>query len=180
MESFLVVLRGVMYGIHILVCLVMILAILLQSGKSAGIGTALGGGGSQTLFGAGGGQGFLAKFTTASAIIFMLTSVGLAKLSTPSESRFAEKATAHKAAKDKQKGVEVDLGKLGVSLPEETAAPEAAGGEESGAGTGALDEGQAGEEPSGGGEAPAAAAGEEPAEPAGETGGQSGAPRVVP
>lgn len=124
MTSFLVIFQGVLYGLHILVCVVMILAILLQAGKSAGIGAGLGGGGGQTLFGASGGQGFLAKFTTAAAIIFMLTSVGLAKLSTPSESRFEAKAKAQQEELKQDEGEEVDLEKLGVSvMPEEGEAP---------------------------------------------------------
>lgn len=119
MSSFLVIVKGFTYGLHIIVCIVMILAILLQAGKSAGIGSALGGGGSQTLFGAGGGQGFLAKFTTAAAVIFMLTSIGLAKLSTPSEGSFEKKVEEQKAKLKQDKGEEVDLDELGVSrLPE--------------------------------------------------------------
>jgi len=119
MSSFLVIIKGFTYGLHIIVCIVMILAILLQAGKSAGIGSALGGGGSQTLFGAGGGQGFLAKFTTAAAIIFMFTSIGLAKLSTPSEGGFEKKVEEQKAQLAEGKGEEVDLEDLGVSqMPE--------------------------------------------------------------
>jgi len=63
--------------LHIIVCLVLIFAILLQSGKAADLAGAFGGGGSQTAFGARGGTTLLSKVTTASAIIFMLTSLGL-------------------------------------------------------------------------------------------------------
>ena len=63
--------------LHIIVCLVLIFAILLQSGKAADLAGAFGGGGSQTAFGARGGTSLLSKVTTASAIIFMLTSLGL-------------------------------------------------------------------------------------------------------
>ena len=135
MSSFLVIIKGFTYGLHIIVCIVMILAILLQAGKSAGIGSALGGGGSQTLFGAGGGQGFLAKFTTAAAIIFMFTSIGLAKLSTPSEGSMEKKVEEQKAQLQKGKGEEVDLEDLGVSqMPEseEAEAIEEALGDEAG------------------------------------------------
>ena len=127
METFLYVFKGVLYGMHILVCVVMILAILLQAGRSAGIGSALGGGSSQSLFGASGGQGFLAKFTTAAAIVFMLTSVGLAKFSTPTESRFERKAKALQDKLKPDKGEEVNLEKLGVSVPAESKAKEAEG-----------------------------------------------------
>jgi len=58
----------------------MIAAILLQAGKGAEIGAAFGGS-SQTVFGSRGPGTFLSKVTVAAAIIFMLTSLGLAVLS---------------------------------------------------------------------------------------------------
>ncbi len=45
------------------------------------MGAAFGGGSSQTLFGSTGASTFLSKATTAAAIIFMVTSLGLAYLS---------------------------------------------------------------------------------------------------
>jgi len=64
--------------VHILVCLFLILIVLLQTGKGADIGAAFGGGSSQTLFGSAGPGGFLTKITTGVAVIFMITSIGLA------------------------------------------------------------------------------------------------------
>jgi preprotein translocase subunit SecG len=66
--------------VHIIVCFLMIGAILLQAGKGAEIGAAFGGS-SQTVFGSRGPGTFLSKVTVAAAIIFMLTSLGLAVLS---------------------------------------------------------------------------------------------------
>lgn len=66
--------------IHVLVCFLMIASILLQSGKGAEIGAAFGGS-SQTVFGSRGPGTFLSKVTVAAAIVFMLTSLGLAVLS---------------------------------------------------------------------------------------------------
>jgi preprotein translocase subunit SecG len=63
--------------LHIVVCLILIFAVLLQSGKAADLAGAFGGGGSQTAFGARGSANLLSKITTASAIIFMITSLGL-------------------------------------------------------------------------------------------------------
>src|SRR5437867_12676688 len=60
--------------IHVIVCLLLILIVLLQSGKSADLAGAFGGGGSQTAFGARGTATFLSKLTTIAAIIFMFTS----------------------------------------------------------------------------------------------------------
>lgn len=67
--------------LHVLVSLFMIAVVLLQSGKGAEMGASFGAGGSQSVFGAGGGTTFLSKATTGAAIIFMLTSLSLAYLS---------------------------------------------------------------------------------------------------
>ena len=66
--------------LHLIVCFLMIASILLQAGKGAEIGAAFGGS-SQTVFGSRGPGTFLSKVTVAAALIFMLTSLGLAVLS---------------------------------------------------------------------------------------------------
>jgi preprotein translocase subunit SecG len=63
--------------IHILVCLFLVVVVLLQSGKSGDIAAAFGGMGSQTAFGPRGAATALSKATTASAVIFMITSITL-------------------------------------------------------------------------------------------------------
>ncbi len=67
--------------IHILVCLFLIGIVLLQQGKGADMGATFGGGSNQTVFGADGPMPILSKVTTASAIIFMVTSLTLAYIS---------------------------------------------------------------------------------------------------
>ena len=67
--------------IHILICLILIMAVLLQSGKAADLAGAFGGVGSQTAFGPRGTATILSKVTTISAILFMVTSLGLWMLS---------------------------------------------------------------------------------------------------
>jgi preprotein translocase subunit SecG len=62
--------------VHISVCLALIVIVLLQHGKGAGIGAAFGGS-SQTVFGSTGAAPFLAKLTAVAAILFMVTSLGL-------------------------------------------------------------------------------------------------------
>lgn len=64
--------------LHLLVCLFLILVVLLQTGKGADLAGTFGSGGSQTAFGARGATTLLAKLTTGSAIIFMVTSFTLA------------------------------------------------------------------------------------------------------
>ena len=66
----------VIIGVHIVVCIALILIVLLQTGKGASMGAAFGGS-TQTVFGATGSAGFFEKMTTAVAIIFMLTSLTL-------------------------------------------------------------------------------------------------------
>src|SRR5262245_58948659 len=63
--------------LHIAVSLVLILVVLLQTGKRADLAGAFGGGGSQTAFGARGAATFLSKATTVSAVVFMITSIWL-------------------------------------------------------------------------------------------------------
>ena len=66
---------GIITFVHVLVSVLMIMVILLQTGKGAEIGAAFGGGYSQTLFGSSGPVGFLNKLTTVVATFFMVTSL---------------------------------------------------------------------------------------------------------
>lgn len=66
--------------IHLIVCFLMVTAILLQAGKGAEIGASFGGT-SQTIFGSRGAGTFLSKVTIWAAVLFMITSLGLALLS---------------------------------------------------------------------------------------------------
>jgi preprotein translocase subunit SecG len=67
--------------LHVIVCVALIMIVLLQTGKGADMGAAFGGGSSQTLFGSTGASTFLSKATTAAAVIFMVTSLALAYIS---------------------------------------------------------------------------------------------------
>jgi preprotein translocase subunit SecG len=58
---------------------VLIMVVLLQTGKGAEMGAAFGGA-TQTVFGSSGPAGFLSKLTTAVAIIFMVTTLTLCYL----------------------------------------------------------------------------------------------------
>jgi preprotein translocase subunit SecG len=66
--------------LHVIVSLFIIGVVLLQQGKSADLAGAFGGQGSQTAFGPRGAANLLTKLTTYSAIVFMLTSIGLTVL----------------------------------------------------------------------------------------------------
>lgn len=67
--------------VHVIVSIALIAIVLLQSGKGAEMGASFGTGGSQSVFGAGGGTSFMSKLTTYAAVIFMLTSLTLAYMS---------------------------------------------------------------------------------------------------
>ena len=83
------VVGGVMYAgvkfspplltlLHVLTCGILILVVLLQSGRAADLAGAFGGAGSQTAFGPRGAATFLSNATTFLAVVFMLTSMTLA------------------------------------------------------------------------------------------------------
>ena len=74
--------------IHIIVSLIMILTVLLQSGKGAEIGSTFGGSSSsnQTIFGSAGPATLLAKVTYGCAAVFMVTSLALTYMSTTQKS----------------------------------------------------------------------------------------------
>ncbi|HUC44577.1 MAG TPA: preprotein translocase subunit SecG [Candidatus Sulfotelmatobacter sp.] len=67
--------------LHVIVAFILIVVVLLQTGKRADLAGAFGGGGSQTAFGARGAANALSKATTYAAIIFMATSMILSLLS---------------------------------------------------------------------------------------------------
>ena len=67
----------VLVMLHIMICAVLIIVVLLQSGEAADLAGAFGGAGSQTAFGPRGAATFLTKATTWCAIMFMMTSMAL-------------------------------------------------------------------------------------------------------
>jgi len=67
--------------IHVIICLILIIAVLMQSGKAADLAGAFGGGGSATAVGSRGQASIMAKVTEICAILFMFTSLGLWVLS---------------------------------------------------------------------------------------------------
>ena len=68
--------------VHIIVCLILVVVVLLQSGKAADLAGAFGGMGSQTAFGPRGAATVLSKATTVAAVLFMTTSLVLSVIAT--------------------------------------------------------------------------------------------------
>jgi preprotein translocase subunit SecG len=102
--------------VHVVVCVALIMIVLLQTGKGADMGAAFGGGGSQTLFGSTGASTFLSKATTGAAIIFMLTSLALAYISSH---RTADSIIQSTPAPVEQAAPEAQSG----TAPQESSAP---------------------------------------------------------
>jgi preprotein translocase subunit SecG len=88
--------------LHVIVCTFLVLVVLLQAGKGGGIGIAFGGGGgSQTVFGSSGAGNFLTRMTAICATIFFLNSLGLAWVSSRSDSTRLQRLAEQKAATKK-------------------------------------------------------------------------------
>jgi preprotein translocase subunit SecG len=90
--------------VHVLLCVFMIFVILLQPGKDAGMGAALGGGAATSAFGGRGAVTFLGKVTAVCAVAFFVTSLGLSLvgLKTSAVSKSSLVAKQHEEA-DKKK-----------------------------------------------------------------------------
>src|SRR5271167_3493262 len=76
---------AILMTLHVMVCFVLVVVIMLQSGNAADLAGAFGGAGSQTAFGPRGAATFLSRATTWCAIVFMLTSLTLSVKRTPTD-----------------------------------------------------------------------------------------------
>lgn len=79
MEVEFVMIRNILLVVHIIVCVSLILIVILQSGRSAGISGEIAGG-AETFFGKNKARtlnGMLGRWTTYAAIIFVITSLAL-------------------------------------------------------------------------------------------------------
>lgn len=79
--------------VHITACILLTLVVLIQSGKGAEISATLGGS-SQTIFGSSGGANFFTRFTSATAVVFMVTSLSLTYISGQARKSLFEATTA--------------------------------------------------------------------------------------
>ncbi|HVW28125.1 MAG TPA: preprotein translocase subunit SecG [Polyangiaceae bacterium] len=77
--------------IHVFAAAVLILIILIQPGKSGGLTAALGGAGTQQVFGGRGAGNFLTRGTWILAATFFLTSVVLAYISSSTDDSISDK-----------------------------------------------------------------------------------------
>ncbi len=84
---------GALIAIHLIVSIIMILVVIFQSSKGSEMGAVFGGGASQTAFGSQGAAGFLEKTTIVCAVVFMVTSLSLAILSSNKQKSLFQDAT---------------------------------------------------------------------------------------
>ena len=79
--------------VHVVACICLIVAVLLQAGKGADIGAVFGGSGGQALFGSSGPVDFMNKATRVLVVVFMLTSftLGFFALHRPAKSVMTSK-----------------------------------------------------------------------------------------
>ena len=81
-------------ALHVFVCMFLILVVLLQQGRGGGMGAMFGGSAAQQVFGGRGAGNILTRATAICATIFMLTSVGLAYLSSSGDRELRARAAA--------------------------------------------------------------------------------------
>jgi preprotein translocase subunit SecG len=110
-------------GLHVVLCFFLILVVLLQPGKGADFGAAMGGS-SAEMFGASGSVTLLTKLTAIVAGLFMMTSLALAWFSTAGQGAsdlgledILEEAASDSTGATGDEGVQIDT-------PEVEATPE--------------------------------------------------------
>jgi len=122
--------------VHVVACLVLVLVVLLQTGKGADMGAVFGGS-SQTLFGSGGAGNFLTRLTTGAAIVFMLTSLTLSYLSSASLRSSIFDSTSPEPPPVEQPAEAPPIGEPPAAAPAGEAAPPPQAGEAPAAGAAA-------------------------------------------
>lgn len=74
--------QTIILTLHVIVCVVLIILVLLQSGRE-GMGVIFGGSGNSSVFGSTGAGGILVKLTTFLAVLFIATSLGYNLMTRP-------------------------------------------------------------------------------------------------
>ena len=73
--------------VHIIAAICLIVLVLVQQGKGAGMGASFGAGASQTVFGSRGAGSFLLKLTLGFVLVFFSTSIALNRISVNADKR---------------------------------------------------------------------------------------------
>jgi preprotein translocase subunit SecG len=112
--------------VHVGVCMFLMLVVLLQQGKSGGMGAAFGGGATQQVFGGRGAGNILTRATAICAGIFMLTSVSLAYVSSSGDRELKAKVIEEQRKGKGNEGTRVKQAKPKASATPADSAPGAA------------------------------------------------------
>ena len=78
---------AVLLSLHLIVCLCLVTVILVQSGKGGGLAGGAFGGATQTVFGGRGATDFITRATVVLGVLFFVTSLSLALLTTRGTAR---------------------------------------------------------------------------------------------
>jgi preprotein translocase subunit SecG len=81
-------------GVHVFVCVLLIISILLQSGKGSDLGSAFGAGSSSEMLGGASPVNIMNRITTVLVIVFMFTSISLTIMSGKSSKSIIDKLPA--------------------------------------------------------------------------------------
>ena len=73
---------ALLLSLHLLVCLCLVAVVLVQSGKGGGLAGGAFGNATQTVFGGRGGTDFVTRATVVLGVLFFITSISLALLTT--------------------------------------------------------------------------------------------------
>lgn len=120
--------QSLILTLHIIVCVLLVILILLQSGKE-GMGVIFGGGNS-SVFGSTGAGGILAKLTTLMAVIFIITSLSYTYVSSSRPTKESVilnvqiEEPASQAVQPAPEPAKPDAAKLEAEKPAEAAKPE--------------------------------------------------------
>ena len=107
--------------IHIFTCFLLVLVVLIQSGKGAEISSSFAGS-SQTVFGSSGGANFFTRLTSVAAAVFMATSLTLTLLGGESKKSLFESMSGHGATATGAAAPSVVATKVPVAVPSSPAA----------------------------------------------------------
>ena len=114
-------LYGVAIFIFVLVCIMLMGIILLQSSKTGGMGTAMGGQAINTAFGGHGADKLLVKITSGLAVTFMILAITIGMMDNPaSRTDFSKDPTIsrNKGTVNLESAPGVELQPVEESIPE--------------------------------------------------------------
>ena len=113
-------LYGLVVFVFVMVCIMLMGIILLQSSKTGGMGTAMGGQAINTAFGGQGADKLLVRITTGLAITFMVLAMTIGMMDNPaSRIDFSKDPTIsrNKGAANVEPAPEIDLQSIEKDIP---------------------------------------------------------------